>query len=96
MENQEQIVKPNPLANIKYTDKVRRQMASGDYHGFPLSVDSFGSEGQISEIKGGDGIVRTKVTIDGGFIKKDGVFEYIIESDGFTCNHRLFKPKSME
>jgi hypothetical protein len=30
------------------------------------------------------------------FIKKNGAFEYIIENDGFTCNHRLFKPKSVE
>lgn len=86
----------NPLIKIKYTDKVFRQMLSGDYHSFPLSVDSFGSEGQVKEIVGGDGVARIKVTIDGGFMKKDGVFEYIIERDGITCNHRLFKSKLME
>jgi hypothetical protein len=98
--NKEQITesdtKFNPLAKIKYTNKVLKQMLSGDYHSFPLSVDSFGSEGQVSEIVGGDGLTRTKVAIDGGFMNKNGIFEYIIESDGVTCNHRLFKPKLME
>ncbi|WP_314576035.1 hypothetical protein [Enterococcus gilvus] len=67
-------------------------MRSGDYHGFPESVDAFGSEGKISKRTGGDGIVRTKVEISGAYKGKNGIFEYIIEPNG-NINHRLFKPK---
>ena len=42
---------------------------------------------------GGDGVVRLEVEIKGGNKKKEGVFEYIIEPDGKTVNHRLFRPK---
>jgi len=82
----------NPLANIKYTDKVKTQAAKGDYHGFPESVDGFGTNGNVTQFTGGDKIVRTKVEIPGSYDGKTGVFEYIIEPDGVTCNHRLFKP----
>ena len=82
----------NPLANIKYTDKVKAQAAKGDYHGFPESVDAFGGNGKVTKVTGGDGITRTKVEIQGSYNGEDGVFEYILEPDGVTCNHRLFKP----
>lgn len=84
--------KSNPLENIKFTDKVKEQMKQGDYHSFPDSVDGFGSNGKVTQITGGDKLVRTKVEIPGSYKGKDGVFEYIIEPDGVTCNHRLFKP----
>ena len=83
----------NPLENIEYTDKVKDQMKLGDYHSFPESVDAFGAYGKISKIKGEDGIIRTKVEIQGGYRNKEGVFEYIIEPDGKTVNHRLFRPR---
>lgn len=86
------IGKVNPLKKIKYTDKVKRQMAQGDYHSFPRSVEAFGGNGKITKFKGGDGVFRTKVEIQGSYKGKKGVFEYIIEPDGVTCNHRLFKP----
>jgi hypothetical protein len=82
----------NPLANIQYTDKVKEQMASGDYHSFPESVDAFGADGTITTITGGDGVERTEVEIPGSYQGKEGVFQYIIEPDGVTCNHRLFVP----
>ena len=82
----------NPLENIRYTDKVKQQMQQGDYHAFPESVDTFGSEGKMTQITGGDGIVRTKVEIPGSYGGKPGMFEYIIEPDGTTVNHRLFVP----
>ena len=84
--------KTNPLENIKFTDKVKAQMKQGDYHSFPESVEGFGANGKVTKITGGDKIVRTKVEIPGSFKGKEGVFEYIIEPDGVTCNHRLFKP----
>jgi hypothetical protein len=82
----------NPLANIRYTDKVKAQAILGDYHGFPESVDSFGANGKVTWFTGGDGIVRSKVEIPGSYQGKNGVFQYILENDGVTCNHRLFVP----
>jgi hypothetical protein len=41
---------------------------------------------------GGDGIIRTKIEIPGSYNGQAGVFEYIIEPDGVTVNHRLFQP----
>lgn len=84
--------KNNPLSDVQYTDKVKSQMAKGDYHSFPKSVDSFGSSGKTTKITGGDGIVRTKVEVPGSYNGKKGIFEYIIEPDGVTVNHRLFIP----
>ena len=81
----------NPLENIQYTDKVKKQMKQGDFHSFPEAVDSFGSDGKITQIIGGDGIPRTKVEIQGSYKGKEGVFEYIIEPDN-TVNHRFFRP----
>ena len=80
------------LENIKYTDKVKQQMRQGDYHAFPESVDTFGNQGKTTLITGGDGIIRTKVEIPGSYDGKSGIFEYIIEPDGITVNHRLFQP----
>ena len=83
----------NPLADIQYTDKVKSQMELGDYHSFSKYVDRFGANGNITNIIGGDGIVRIKVEIPGSYRGRDGVFQYIIEPDGSTCNHRLFVTK---
>ena len=82
----------NPLEDIVYTDKVKEQMMLGDYHSFPEAVEGFGDMGKVSSIVGGDGVTRTLVEIEGSFMGKDGVFQYIIEPDGVTCNHRLFVP----
>jgi len=81
----------NPLQKIRFTDKVKAQMQQEDYHSFPGSVEAFGTEGNVCEIKGGDGIFRKKIEIKGSYMGKDGIFEYIVEPDGITCNHRLFK-----
>ena len=82
----------NLLENINYTDKVKDQMKKGDYHSFPEIVDTFGKEAKVSKILGGDGIERTKLEIEGAYRGKSGIFEYIIEQDGKTVNHRLFVP----
>ncbi|MET3559276.1 hypothetical protein ABID29_002426 [Streptococcus rupicaprae] len=80
----------NPLENIKYTDKVKRQMKQGDFHSFPETVDSFGADGKVTKILGGDGIARIKVEIPGSYKGRNGVFEYIIEPNN-TVNHRFFR-----
>ena len=80
----------NPLSNIKYTNKVLKQATQEDFHGFPECVDSFGSYGTSSLLRGMDGIARTKVEIKGNYKGYDGAFEYIIEPDN-TCNHRYFR-----
>jgi len=72
--------------------QVREQMKLGDYHSFPESADAFGVQGVVTPIRGGDGIIRTKIEIPGSYMGKQGVFQYIIDTDGVTCNHRLFVP----
>jgi len=86
----------NPLENIVYSDRVKDQIEKnkkGEFHTFPEEVLAFGKYGKVTKIIGGDGIERTKVEIEGSYGKKDGVFEFIIENDGKTVNHRFFKPK---
>jgi filamentous hemagglutinin len=74
-----------------YTDKVKQQASSGDFHSFPESVDGHSDQGTISVIIGGDGVERLKLEISGSYRGKEGMFEYIREPDG-TINHRLFVP----
>lgn len=76
-----------------YTDKVKAQMQLGDYHSFPEDVEGFGDMGKISTMVGGDGVSRTLIEIEGSYMGKDRVFQFIIEPDGITCNHRLFVPR---
>jgi hypothetical protein len=80
----------NPLENLEYTRKVQDQMASGDHHGFPSSVEGFGADGIVRTIIGGDEIPRTIIEISGGYGKYEGVFEFIIEPSGVS-NHRFFR-----
>ncbi|WP_404447372.1 hypothetical protein LG307_01835 [Sutcliffiella horikoshii] len=87
------VLKTNPLEKIKYTNKVVGQMKQGDYHAFPRSVEAYGKYGKVKTITGGDGKKRKLVEISGNYKGKDGVFEFIIEPDGVTVNHRLFRPK---
>ena len=71
----------------RYTEKVKKQASSGDYHSCPKVVDSFSRYGKVSKIKGDDGITRQKLEIPGRYKGKEGVFEYIKESNG-NINHR--------
>lgn len=75
-----------------YTDKVKQQASSGDFHSFPESVDGHAHQGTISTITGGDGVERLKLEISGSYRGREGIFEYIREPNG-TINHRLFVPK---
>jgi filamentous hemagglutinin len=83
------------FAGTKYTDKVLGQIKTGDLHGFPESVTTFQGAGQVTKITGGDGVVRDMLKIPGEYRGKQGIFEFIKESDG-SINHRLFKPTSAE
>ncbi|MNF78383.1 hypothetical protein D3C84_605630 [compost metagenome] len=83
------------FAGTKYTDKVLGQIKTGDLHGFPESVTMFQGAGQVTKITGGDGVVRDMLKIPGEYRGKQGVFEFIKESDG-SINHRLFKPSRAE
>jgi filamentous hemagglutinin len=83
------------FAGTKYTDKVLGQIKTGDLHGFPESVTTFQGAGQVTKITGGDGVVRDMLKIPGEYRGKQGVFEFIRESDG-AINHRLFVPISAE
>lgn len=82
----------NFFDGAKYTEKVKMQASSGDYHSFPQSVDGFAGQGTVSKITGKDGVVRDKLEIPGSYRGKPGVFEYIREPNG-NINHRLFVPK---
>ncbi|HEY0287615.1 MAG TPA: VENN motif pre-toxin domain-containing protein [Pseudomonas sp.] len=83
------------FAGTKYTDKVLGQIKTGDLHGFPESVTTFQGARQVTKITGGDGVVRDMLKIPGEYRGKQGVFEFIKESDG-SINHRLFKPTPAE
>lgn len=65
-------------------------MKQKDYHSFPESVTAFESAGTVSRVKGGDGIIRTKLSRLGSYKGKEGFFEFIKEPNG-DINHRLFK-----
>ena len=75
-----------------YTDKVKQQASSEDFHSFPESVDSHANEGIVSVITGGDGVERLRFDISGSYLGKEVVFEYIREPNG-SIKHRLFVPK---
>lgn len=79
------------FAGSKYTPKVQAQMQQGDLHAFPESVAAFQGAGQVSQLKGGDGVVRDMLKIPGSYQGKNGNFEFIKEPNG-DINHRYFNP----
>jgi hypothetical protein len=87
----------NPLHATEYTKKALHQMKNNaktgqpDFHGFPKIVDNFASLGKKNHFKRGDGLIRTKITLEGGYKGLDGHFEWIIEADNMV-NHRIFVP----
>jgi len=76
----------------RYTDKVLRQMRSGDLHAFPESVRTFAGSGRVSAVRGGDGITRRVLIIPGRYKGRAGDFRFIKEADG-SINHRQFHPR---
>ena len=86
----------NVLKNIEYTGKVKAQMAQDVRHGFPSMIDDIaGVQGKVGSITGGDGIVRTAVELPGAINGKLGWYQYIIEPNGITVNHRFFSYTSL-
>ena len=79
----------NPLKDVVFTDKVKAQMAKGDYHGFPNIVENYGAYAKEGFLIGGDNKVRRVIEIPGEYRGKSGFFQYIIEENN-VCNHRLF------
>ena len=81
----------NILKNIEYTDKVKGQMLQDVNHGFPSMIDDIaGVHGNFGTFTGNDGVIRTAVELPGAFNGKIGIYQYIIEPNGVTVNHRLF------
>jgi RHS repeat-associated protein len=77
---------------IKYTDKVLKQMSNTAdlHHSFPIMIDKYVDLNDAKYIVGGDKVERYLVEIPGSINGRSGVFEYIIDFDGW-CNHRYFK-----
>ena len=82
----------------RYSPEVIKKMnrGVGEFHSFPESVRSFESLGTVRSFKGGDGVVRQILEIRGSYpnpsgIWRDGVFEFIKESDGLIT-HSFFRP----
>lgn len=66
-------------------------MARDINHGFPNMIDDIAvTYGKVGSFIGNDGVKRTAVEISGSINGKSGIFQYIIEPDGITVNHRLF------
>lgn len=84
----------NPLSGIVYTDKVKAQIQhrNDPFHSFPREVENYAIHAQVSKIQGNDGVERTLVQLHGIYHGYEGYFEWIIEPDGRTCNHRYFRP----
>ena len=73
------------------TDLVRVAKNTSDLnHSFPLMIDKFVDLNNASILIGNDKIQRYIVQIPGYINNRFGVFEYIIDFDGW-CNHRFFK-----
>ncbi|RLA44773.1 MAG: hypothetical protein DRR06_08895 [Gammaproteobacteria bacterium] len=85
----------NFFRGTNYSNKVKGQIKQGDFHSFPESVKGFQDAGKVSKLKGGDGVVRDKLEIPGGYRGREGKFEFIKEPNK-TISHRLFKPKKGE
>ena len=57
---------------------------------FPIMIDNVVDLSNASILTGNDGVQRNLVKIPGHINNRSGVFEYIIDFDGW-CNHRFFK-----
>lgn len=77
----------------KYSAKVLDQIkdVKDNYHFFPELIKLGQSEGVLSTVKGGDGVIREMLRIPGLVNGTRGHYKFIKEADG-TINHRLFVP----
>jgi len=87
-------VKKGTLTGIEYTPEVLEQMANSSdlHHSFPSIIDDIAStHGNVGQFAGSkDGVVRTVVELPGSINGKQGVYQWIIEPNGVTVNHRFF------
>lgn len=87
-------VYPNPLSDVKYTDKVRAQMFGNDFHNFPSLLDDMVQASDVVWKKGKDGLLHKYITLPGSATGThsvyEGVYEWIIDIPTNLCNHRLF------
>jgi hypothetical protein len=72
--------------------RLNLKTAKTDNRCFPKIVDNYAKYGKIEKIIGRDGIERTKISLEGSYIKNDGYFEWIIEPNN-SIKHIFFKNK---
>ena len=65
-------------------------MNRNDLHSFSDLVTNYAELGKVTSIRGGDGIVRQRLEIPGGYKGQEGAFQFIKEADGLIT-HRFFK-----
>ena len=93
-------VYPNPLSDVKYTDKVRAQMFGNDFHNFPSQLDDMVQSADVFWGKGGDGNLHKYIrlpgsaTVSSGTTVKtyEGIYEWVIDIPN-VCNHRFFNTR---
>ena len=87
------VISREPDKAFNYSQKVLDQMDRDIYHGFPSLIDDIAlKHGVQKTIQGGDGVMRTKVTLPGSINGKSGAYEWIVEPNGIV-NHRLFNTR---
>ena len=87
------------LHGVEYTKKVivhdmkpRARTNLPDYHGFPMVTDKFVKGRHSFPFVGGDGKIRTGIEMESTWRGRKGVFQWIVEPEGKTSNHRKFLP----
>ena len=79
--------------NIQYNWHVEQHIIkprpNDPFHSYPKEVDAFEKDGVRFFKKGGDGAMYEHLQIRGAYRGKDGVFEYIKDSNGHIT-HRFF------
>lgn len=90
------ISQPSYFKNTQYDWHVEQHIIKPrpqePFHSFPRSVDAFEKDGIRFLKKGGDGKIYEHLHIKGSYRGKDGVFEYIKDSNG-NITHRFFNPQ---
>ena len=90
------ISQPSYFNNTQYSWHVEQPLIKPrpqePFHSFPRSVDAFEKDGIRFLKKGGDGKIYEHLHIKGSYRGKDGVFEYIKDSNG-NITHRFFRPQ---
>ena len=88
---------PNPLLDVRYTNKVNEQMLKNDFHNFPSLMDDLVQTTDVVWRMGGDGELHKFISLPGEITNMshqsiktyEGLYEWIIDSPNI-CNHRFF------